>query len=173
MGSDSFCGNGTYAMTVARPKIFKRFLSDGDMMDGDCVLLGSSGDFRGDAILRTMILPDYKHSDYPEEWMFKLVEVMRVEFMKRGYACKENEQESHDLQVLVGVKGRIFSVWQDYDVVENKEDYMAIGSGIYVALGSLHATVDHPCPGARVEMALEAAAAHNAYVRPPFHVESI
>lgn len=173
MGSDSYAGNGFYLLMVAKPKIWRcPLFRNGSFFSPFSAIVGTSGDFRGDAILRKMVKPEYDFSDDVSSWAFKLAEAMRVEFSHHGYAYKENEQESQGLHVLVGMNGRIFSIWDNYDVVENAEGYMAIGSGMYVALGAFHATDGLLTPEERLKVALEAAAGHNAYVRPPFHVEA-
>lgn len=169
MGGDSFSGTYEYVLEEASPKVFTRTVHDEKGMFRCSALFGVSGDYRGTVLLRNMDLPAWPEGIKPEAYVgIHLVNAMREAFREGGYAQKESEQESHDLTLLVGLLGRLFSVWQTFDVLESKE-YMAVGAGMYVALGALHATRGMR-PEERVRLALEAAAEHNPMVRPPFHV---
>lgn len=171
MGGDSFSGTYEYALEVATPKVFSRGVYDEEGVLRCSALLGVSGDHRGMVLLRNMNLPPW-----PEELAgnadvyvgLHFVNAMRQAFQEGGYALKESERESHDLNLLVGIAGRLFSVWQTFDVVESKE-YMAVGCGMDLALGALYATRSMK-PEDRVRRALEAAAEHHPMVRGPFHV---
>lgn len=72
-----------------------------------------------------------------------------------------------DVELLIGVRGRLFEMYEDFQVGRPREGYSAIGSGAAVALGALHSVGSLPARN-RLRAALAAAAAHNAYVRPPF-----
>jgi hypothetical protein len=76
---------------------------------------------------------------------------------------------------LVGFKGRLFRIADDFQVGESEHGFDACGSGEDVALGSLFSTRLLTARSAqeRLEEALRAAETFNAGVRGPFHfVES-
>ncbi|MFE7485003.1 hypothetical protein [Streptomyces sp. NPDC057552] len=54
-----------------------------------------------------------------------------------GWARKESDQEQAGI-FLVGVGGRLFSVWDDYQVAEHADGYAAVGCGDELALGDHH-----------------------------------
>lgn len=102
------------------------------------------------------------------------VDAVRSTLQKKGTLKKELGVELHDSHLLVGYRGRLYCVEEDFQVYRVTEPWQAIGSGADLALGSLHSTagsLQSPC--ARIRMALEAAAAYNCAVRPPFHVVTL
>ena len=104
-------------------------------------------------------------------WMVTdFVGALRECLKNGGFAKKENEQESGGT-FLAAVSGRLFCVYSDYQVAEYDSEYMAIGSGEEYAVGALHASW-HLAPKERAFAALEAAAHHNPFVRPPFLLAS-
>jgi ATP-dependent protease HslVU (ClpYQ) peptidase subunit len=87
-----------------------------------------------------------------------------------GYAERDNEVESAGT-FLVGVRGHLFTIEDDYQVGIPDSGYAAVGSGDDLALGALYVTSSSDLtPEQRVHAALMASAAHNATVRAPFHL---
>ncbi|GLY77944.1 hypothetical protein [Actinoallomurus iriomotensis] len=87
-----------------------------------------------------------------------------------GWASKNNEQEEGG-SFLVGVRGRLFEIGEDYQVGELADGYSAVGCAAEIALGALHATGDTGMSlEARATAALEAAAHFSTGVRPPFTI---
>jgi ATP-dependent protease HslVU (ClpYQ) peptidase subunit len=171
VGGDSFSGTYEYALETATPKVFSRGVYDEEGTLRCSALMGVSGDHRGSVLLRNMKLPPWPKALNGNAEVYvglHLVNAMRQVFQEGGYTLRENERESHDLNLLVGIAGRLFSVWQTFDVIESKE-YMAVGCGMDFALGALHATRGMKAED-RVRRALEAAAEHHPMVRPPFYV---
>ena len=90
-----------------------------------------------------------------------------------GWARKENEREEGGT-FLVGVRGELFTIMEDYQVGQSADGFDAVGSGTDLALGALYATREGPFrPRQRVRMALAAAERFNAGVRGPFLVKSL
>ena len=87
-----------------------------------------------------------------------------------GYARKCNEEEAGGT-FLVGYKGRLFAIYDDYQVAEMIDGYTSVGCGEQIANGVLYATRGQP-PDERIRMALEAAEHLSAGVRGPFIVKS-
>lgn len=101
------------------------------------------------------------------------INAIRTCFKEGGFAKKKDERERGG-SFLVAWRGRLFCIGSDYQVEEAISGYNAVGSGDDLALGVLHATslFDLP-PEQRLRLALEAAASHNASVRPPFIIKHI
>lgn len=68
---------------------------------------------------------------------------------------------------LLGYRGHLYSVEEDFQVAEIEGAFTAIGSGEHLALGAMEA-LECLEPIQRMTRALEIAAKHNAYVRAPF-----
>jgi hypothetical protein len=83
-----------------------------------------------------------------------------------GYASTEHGRESGGT-FLVGYHGRLYEVWDDFQVGRPAAGYTAIGCGGDLAIGALYATRDDN-PTLRVAVALAAAEQFSAGVRGPF-----
>jgi len=69
---------------------------------------------------------------------------------------------------LIGYSGELFWIQEDFQVAEITYDYMAIGSGCELALGSLFST--EGSIEFRLTTALRASMEFKAGIRPPFHM---
>jgi len=97
----------------------------------------------------------------------EFVEAARECLKAGGMATKEREGEQGGT-FLVGVRGRLFIVESDYQVVEPSEAFAAIGSGAAYALGSL--ATSSGGANARLQRALGVAERFSIGVRGPFRV---
>jgi predicted deacetylase len=70
---------------------------------------------------------------------------------------------------MVGYQGRLFKIEENFQVLAERRNYMAVGSGESIALGVLYATEEKD-PVTRVLTAMKASAAFNAWVREPFEI---
>jgi ATP-dependent protease HslVU (ClpYQ) peptidase subunit len=85
-----------------------------------------------------------------------------------GWAAKENDREEGGT-FLVGVRGQLFAVYDDYQVAKAADGFAAVGCGDQIALGALFATDGTGMgPRRRVKTALAAAERFSAGVRGPF-----
>ena len=94
----------------------------------------------------------------------------------RRNGCLESESgiDSMDCHALIGYKGKLYSLNSDFGLVEYARGYCAAGSGMDIALGSLHATAKTKMkPKERITKALQAASDLTPYVSPPFTVLSL
>lgn len=89
-----------------------------------------------------------------------------------GWAEKDKERESGG-NFLVGVNGRLFEVYSDYQMAEREDPFAATGCGEDFLLGSLHTTerLGWP-PEKRLLAALETAERYSTGVQGPFRIVS-
>lgn len=169
MGGDAaFTDPNTHASTVLSTE---KVWTDREWIFGSC------GSFRIQQLIRyVMVVPQAPDGDEDEDSFYRfmvnhLIDAMKSTLADAGMIENHHEVETicDDSEFLIGVHGRLFFVQQDFSVVRSSTGYAATGSGIDLALGALHAT---PTLNAktRVRKALEAAAAHNAGVAPPFTI---
>jgi hypothetical protein len=170
IGGDSAGVNDDDLLVVrADEKVFS--LAGGEFV------LGFTDSFRMGQLLRySLRLPrretrEAAYGSDPDRFMATtFVDAVRACLKKGGFARKEDEAESGGT-FLVGWRGRLYEVNDDYQVGRSVSGYSAVGGGAEIAFGALHATNDAD-PAQRVERALQAASAHSATVRPPFVVLS-
>lgn len=131
-------------------------------------LFGFTSSFRMGQLLRySLTLPPPK-GDLDAFMCTTFVDVLRDCLKAGGWASKDNEREEGGT-FLVGVRGRLFTVYDDYQVASAADGYAAVGCGDQVALGALHATAGAGMkPRRRVLKALAAAERFSAGVRAPF-----
>jgi hypothetical protein len=96
------------------------------------------------------------------------------ETLKEGGYSKVSENVESGGTFLVGLRGRLFCIEDDFQVGENIESYHAVGCGSDLALGSMYATGKMGLPPReRVHLALEAAETWSAGVSQPFVIKSV
>jgi ATP-dependent protease HslVU (ClpYQ) peptidase subunit len=161
MGADSAGSDGWILLEYGSPKLFR----NGEF------LIGFTSSWRMGQLLRYSLRPPVMAPDADiEEYMVtEFVEAVRTCFKDGGWARKDEEQESGGC-FLVGVRGRLFFVDDDYQVGTLAEGFAAVGSGQMAALGSLFTSQGQPA-SIRVEQALRAAERFTATVRSPFRIE--
>lgn len=124
---------------------------------------GSWGSIQG--IRHNIAIPPYSGQDLMDYMVRDIAPAMK-ELAELG--------ESGTLSVMVGFKGRIFEVDEQFSVTENFKPYHAIGSGVKHATASLYSNKDLELSAKeRVERALECAAHFVINVRPPFTFHEI
>lgn len=163
IGGDS-AGSSNYSMTiVSNPKVFilqKEFV------------IGYTSSFRmGQIIENDLVIPSRAKDMNVYRFMTTVfIDALRDCLKKCGWAEKEKDREIGGT-FLVGYCGRLFTVQDDFSVLESLDLYDAVGSGCYIALGSLHSTTGTPIK--RIEKALEAAAKFTPSVEGPFHIRAL
>lgn len=162
IGGDS-AGVGGYSLSVrADRKVFRN----------DDMVMGFTSSFRmGNLLQHSLKVPRHHPDDDLHKFMVTdFIDAVRACLKAGGYASKSNETEAGGV-FLVGYKGRLFCVDEDYQVGENMDGFAAVGCGADIALGSLWSTKSRQ-PRDRVRLALEAAERFSAGVRGPFHIEA-
>jgi ATP-dependent protease HslVU (ClpYQ) peptidase subunit len=82
---------------------------------------------------------------------------------------KADKEECGEFVCLIGLRGHIFELDEDWAIFELDKNYTAIGSGTSVAMGALYATSSWTSPQKRLESALGAATEFTAGVGKPFN----
>jgi ATP-dependent protease HslVU (ClpYQ) peptidase subunit len=157
-------GSGQYSLKVRNDrKVFR---------NGDFVM-GFTSSFRmGQLLAFAMSPPKPREGDDLMAFMVRdFIGCARQTLKDGGFAKAVNSEESAGT-FLVGFRGRLFHITDDYQVGESSQPYDACGCGDQLALGSLFSTPNIIDPRERVLEALAAAEAFSAGVRGPFHMES-
>lgn len=167
LGGDS-AGVADLDLTVrADKKVFRIKSPEGR----DEFILGFTTSFRMGQLLRYALKPPSITGDLDEYMCTTFIDAVRQCLKDGGYAKKTNEEESAG-QFLVGVRHRLFTIHDDYQVGETLSGYDAVGCGENIAKGAMFANTSLS-PKQRIEQALQAAEAHSAGVRAPFHIEKL
>jgi len=161
IGGDS-AGVAGYEITVrADRKVFKN----------SEFLMGCTGSFRMGQLLRYRFIPPKRHPsvDIYEYMVTDFIDIVR-DCLKAGGFAKKKEEEEIGGTFLVGYQGKLFVIWDDYQVGEPVDPFEAVGCGRDIALGVMYATRDRP-PKERIKIALEAAERFSGGVCGPFVIE--
>jgi len=160
MGGDSAAVGGLEIGIRKDVKVFKR---------GEFVF-GFTSSFRmGQIIQYGAPIPKLDVSDSDlHMWMCtEFIDWIRDLFSNKGYMEKQHEREVGGF-FIVGIRGHIYIIQNDFQVAERHDDYAALGCGEDIALGSFHTTRIHKNAKNRAKSALEAAAYHSCGVAAPF-----
>ena len=132
-------------------------------------IIGFSDSFRMGQLLRfSLDVPEQAStSDDFEHLCTVFVDAVRHCLREGGFA-KQSEGEESGGVFLVGYRGALYCIDEDYHVGRSAHGYEAIGCGEEFALGSLASTTGNA--KSRILKALEAAALHSTGVCEPFTV---
>ena len=156
IGGDS-AGVAGMSLTVrADTKVFRR----------KRYLFGFTTSFRMGQLIRYSLKLPKPAADLDAFMSTKFVDALRDCLKSGGWAAKDNEREEGGT-FLVGVRGRLYTVYSDYQVAKAADGFAAVGCGDEIALGALFATAGVR-PRRRVLGALAAAERFSAGVRGPF-----
>jgi ATP-dependent protease HslVU (ClpYQ) peptidase subunit len=161
IGGDSAGVSGLSLTVRADQKVFRN----------DGMLFGFTSSFRMGQLLRYALkVPDHDPRVDVEKYMATyFIDAVRECLKTHGFASKDKETEQGGT-FLVGFKGRLFAIHDDYQVASTADGYDAVGSGCAIACGALFASKS-VAGRARAELALTAAERHSAGVRGPFHID--
>jgi ATP-dependent protease HslVU (ClpYQ) peptidase subunit len=163
MGGDS-CGSSYNWQQVGNPKVF--------VVDGK-FLIGCTTSFRMIDLLRFELKVEDQKTDMSDDEFIRTVFIRAVRacFKEHGWLEKESGKNEGG-NFLVGYKGTLYEVQDDFSVLNSPKEGMSVGSGTSAARGSLYTTREEKDAEARVTKALEAAEAVATGVRAPFIVLS-
>lgn len=158
LGGDSAASNGAAVISVASPKVF----SVGPYA------FGFTESWRLGQILRYAVnYPDPPRSGALRHAVLRIIPAIREAMKREGASIVRAPGEGGDHIFLVAWGAHLFCVDSEWHVGEHAEEYASVGSGAYVALGSLYTTRGLPARR-RAALSLAAAAAHVPEIRPPF-----
>lgn len=139
------------------------------------LIIGFSGYLRAFQVVKRQlkIRKDIKKTD---DWFhINFISSMKDVLRKNGVLVVENEQEKlpSNCNFLIGFKGKIYEMDDDFSMFRSARGFACIGSGSNVALGSLWTTRDLASPQARLRLALEASVELVPSCAPPFFYEEL
>ena len=158
LGGDSAGVSGMSLTVRADTKVFRK----------DRYLFGFTTSFRMGQLIRYSLTVPKPGGDLDSFMATTFIDAVRDCLKAGGWAAKENDREEGGT-FLVGVRGQLFAVYDDYQVARAADGFAAVGCGDLIALGALYATADLGMgPRRRVRTALAAAERFSAGVRGPF-----
>lgn len=158
LGADSFLSDKDYAYPMRSSKLFRK----GPFVFGYCGSVRAGKVFQYDLELPPV---DYQNLD---RYMNREFITALMDCAERNRLVIDEEKDSNDVaDLIVGIDGRLWEVQSHVQSVEHIVEYMAVGSGSRVALGSLYST-KHLSPRQRLTVALEAASQYTSGVGKPF-----
>lgn len=170
LGGDS-CGattsNGWLGgdqIVMQQPKVF----TNGELV------IGYTTSFRMGQLLRFSLAPPPAPSvdDVDRYIHVDVLNAIRKCFADGGFGTVKDVRTEGGGTFLLGYRGRLFKVQEDFAVLESETSYDACGGGAAYALGALHAMAGFGISAAvRISSALSAASYHSTGVKPPFHLE--
>lgn len=158
LGGDGLGSTEHTKCKVAGGKVFR----NGEFVMGFC------GDFRIGQILRYAFIPPPINGDITRYMCVEFSNALRAAFKDAGY-LQTNDGVERGGDFLVGIRGRLFCVESNFQVIETVLPYIAIGSGDSYAMGAMYANRKGK-PRDRVMLALKAAAEFCPSVGGPFKV---
>lgn len=136
-------------------------------------IMGFTTSFRMGQLLRYV----FKPPEHPEgmsdmEFMVSVfIPAVKSVFKDHGFQ-KSKEGTDQGGNFIVGYRGNLYEIDDDYQVGKAMDDISSVGCGSHIALGAMYG-LDHLYPGERIKRALEITTYLNAGVRPPFVIEEI
>lgn len=125
------------------------------------------------ALQYTLKLPKHFRGVTPDELFHQFVMSHLIPcFSDCNLLEGQADSKKFDGGLLVGFKGRLYEVDSSFGW-DARPQYSAIGCATNLALGAFWVLGNDPTikPARQCEVALEAAAAHDPHVAPPFYVE--
>lgn len=141
MAADSIGVADTYIIQRRDPKIYlnKNYI------------IGYCGSVRVGQVLEPRFF------DPPED-INEFPDAMREQFRTKGcLSSSETGTERFEALIAIGFKGKCYYIMSDFQLGENEEDFIAIGSGQSYALSALWLSRSHKDPVFRLKKALQAA----------------
>lgn len=160
LGADSAGVGGAYNKHIRRDrKVFR----NGEL------IFGFTSSFRMGQLLEfNLSPPPINEGQEAYNYAVKaLIPAIRQTLKDGGYTKTVDGQECGGT-FIIGFRGRLFTIYDDYQVAETIGDVAAVGCGEAYALGAMHALPD-AAPMERLVAGLNAAVAYSAGVAPPFH----
>jgi hypothetical protein len=168
MGADSAGVDGSYNISTRLDK--KVFIKDE-------FIIGFTSSFRMGQLIQYSFnppkyIPELYNNDIFQYMCTAFIDSLRKCLKDGGYSRNDQGEESGGC-FLVGFKGRLFEIADDFQVGEVANRYNSVGCGFSYALGSLYADIlgDNSVDTEQmIKNALECAEYFSAGVRRPFNI---
>lgn len=165
IGGDS-AGTSGYAISIRTdPKVF----TTGEF------IFGCTSSFRMIQLLRYEFSPPtpLENSDPMRYMVTQFIPAIKAVFRSGGFMTIVNGMDNGG-SFIVGWRGVLFAVHEDFQVAQMADAYCACGTGDDFVRGSLFTSEGTGAnPRDRIEWALQAAERFTASVRGPFVIESV
>lgn len=157
-GSDEESG---IILNFKAPKVFVR----------DKYIMGYAGSYRFGKLLQHVFeLPPVPSNLKSSEQLDKFMNAVVMPSLRKQSKELELDKDELDFDAIIGVNGKIFEICNDWFALEPTIPFLATGSGVKYALGSLHTTQPWKDPVQRINVALNAAAEYSMSVAGPFTI---
>lgn len=137
-------------------------------------IMGFTSSFRmGQLLMSSTFKPPHQkesQSDY-DFMVTTFIDSIKECFNKGGYSQKYKDGDDKGGCFLVGYKGELYMIEDDYQVVKTYDNYMAVGCGDNIAEGAMFALNNNKSLSGveKLEIALSAASHFSGGVAPPFN----
>ncbi len=164
IGCDSFMGTVHQKDRIDRPKFYVR----------NGMAIGFAGSIRAAQLVEhgLRFRPHQASESVQRYLVTEVARKIRIVLNREGAAVREQGTDSQDAELIVCLRGEVWTIQEDYAVLRSAHGYTSSGSGAPFALGALAATPKLE-PHRRIMAALKAAATFSTAVCDPFHVEEI
>jgi ATP-dependent protease HslVU (ClpYQ) peptidase subunit len=157
-GSDEDSG---LILNFKAPKVFKR----------NEYIIGYAGSYRfGKLLEHSFVLPTVPSNVKTSEQLDAFMNSVFITSIRKQSKELELDKEELEFDVLVGIRGHLFEIGNDWYALEPTISFLTAGSGTKYALGSLYTTQTWKDPVQRINMALSAAAEYSMDVSGPFNI---
>lgn len=162
IGADSAAGDGWQVRSTLVPKVFVR----------GPFIIGYTVSFRMGQLLQFHldVPPQDGESSDLEYMVCRFIAAVRACLKEGGYTTIKDSKEG-GVGFLVGYRGHIYCVGDEFQITEASDGFDACGCGEKYALGAMDA-LGYAEPGERVLLALETAARFSGAVCEPFVILS-
>lgn len=164
MGGDSAGVGGLDIRSRKDPKVFIR----------GPFIIGFTSSFRMGQILMAderFKIRAQKEEETNYHYMVSAFIPSVMDLFEKGGFLEEEKKVKTGGTFLVGYKGELYSIEDDFQVAENNDDFNACGCGENYALASLYSTKKRKLSSAkRIYEALETAEYFSSAVRKPFNI---
>lgn len=136
MIADGGIVNGDSIQNIVHPKIFKINVAGHDM------LIGYTTSFRMGQLLQFYLKEKLSSTDIDKDKIYEFlcttfIENIRTIFKEHGFQCAGENQQEYGGTFLIGCMGRLFTVQDNYAVLEFKENFACVGCGETLATASM------------------------------------
>lgn len=161
MASDRAISDDNLINISSSPKIWKK----------EGYLFGYAGSMDGDRIKHLFVPPEFEGRGSVDKFMYsKFLKSLRIFY--EGWWV--DISATSDFGMIICIRGKIYEHnASDMSLTQYEQDYLAMGAGADLALGSLYTTQKQKDARKRVALAVNAAIVHSTSCKGPIDILSI